>query len=192
VGLATSVAFGLAAAITNLVGKPADLDAANPADPVRCWRDDFSYGAVAGTVTGIAVGAAFGLPFGIFDWLTLGPAAALRSFFGLGISFGLFVGVVYGVLTPRTVATFAACVQLRRRGLPLRLMRFLEDARRRDLLRTVGPVYQFRHGRLQDHLAADYEASRHRNGTSRKEPSPGSSRPKQVAKTTTDREEITT
>ena len=32
-------------------------------------------------------------------------------------------------------------------------MRFLEDARSRSVLRTVGPVYQFRHARLQDRLA---------------------------------------
>jgi hypothetical protein len=37
---------------------------------------------------------------------------------------------------------------------PVRLMRFLEDARSRSVLRTVGPVYQFRHARLQDRLAA--------------------------------------
>jgi hypothetical protein len=29
----------------------------------------------------------------------------------------------------------------------------LEDARDRNVLRTVGPVYQFRHARLQDRLA---------------------------------------
>jgi hypothetical protein len=32
-------------------------------------------------------------------------------------------------------------------------MRFLENARERNVLRTVGPVYQFRHARLQDRLA---------------------------------------
>jgi hypothetical protein len=31
-------------------------------------------------------------------------------------------------------------------------MRFLEDAHDRNVLRTVGPVYQFRHARLQDRL----------------------------------------
>jgi hypothetical protein len=33
-------------------------------------------------------------------------------------------------------------------------MTFLNDARERNVLRTVGPVYQFRHARLQDLLAA--------------------------------------
>lgn len=40
-----------------------------------------------------------------------------------------------------------------RRRLPLRLMGFLDDAYRLGLLRIVGPVYQFRHAALQDHLA---------------------------------------
>jgi hypothetical protein len=38
-------------------------------------------------------------------------------------------------------------------GTPVRLLRFLEDARDRNILRTVGPVYQFRHAKLQDRLA---------------------------------------
>ena len=36
---------------------------------------------------------------------------------------------------------------------PVRLMRFLEDACSRSVLRTVGPVYQFRDARPQDRLA---------------------------------------
>jgi hypothetical protein len=42
----------------------------------------------------------------------------------------------------------------------LRLMRFLEDARERNILRTVGPIYQFRHARLQDQLAQQAPASK--------------------------------
>jgi hypothetical protein len=37
---------------------------------------------------------------------------------------------------------------------PVRLMRFLDDAHHRNVLRAVGPSYQFRHARLQDRLAA--------------------------------------
>jgi len=33
------------------------------------------------------------------------------------------------------------------------MMRFLEDARERQVLRTADSVYQFRHARLQDVLA---------------------------------------
>jgi hypothetical protein len=38
--------------------------------------------------------------------------------------------------------------------LPWRLMGFLDDAHRRGVLRQAGAVYQFRHARLQDRLAA--------------------------------------
>jgi hypothetical protein len=40
-----------------------------------------------------------------------------------------------------------------RRQLPVRLMPFLQDAYRLGVLRQVGAVYQFRHARLQEHLA---------------------------------------
>lgn len=41
-----------------------------------------------------------------------------------------------------------------RKRLPLRTMAFLTEAHRLGILRRVGPVYQFRHALLQDHLAA--------------------------------------
>lgn len=46
-----------------------------------------------------------------------------------------------------------------RRRLPFRLMGFLDDAYRLGLLRIVGPVYQFRHVALQDHLAPPNEVT---------------------------------
>jgi hypothetical protein len=57
----------------------------------------------------------------------------------------------------RTGLLFA---QLRIRGLfPLRGMRFLEDARRRHVLRTAGARYQFKHDRLRATLANDCQRS---------------------------------
>src|SRR5215469_18032993 len=38
-------------------------------------------------------------------------------------------------------------------------MSILEDARRREILRTAGPVYQFCHARLQDLLADNVPSS---------------------------------
>jgi hypothetical protein len=40
-----------------------------------------------------------------------------------------------------------------RKRIPLRLLRFLDDAHRLGILRQTGPVYQFRHAKLQDRLA---------------------------------------
>jgi hypothetical protein len=45
-------------------------------------------------------------------------------------------------------------IYLRVRGRTLlRLMRFLDDARARHLLRSVGTIYQLRHSTLQNRLA---------------------------------------
>ena len=64
---------------------------------------------------------------------------------------GLGVALTYPEIWPTTLAWH----QLRRCGdVPaVNLMPFLEDARERGVLRTVGGVYQFRHATLQDQLA---------------------------------------
>jgi hypothetical protein len=78
-----------------------------------------------------------------------------------GITFGLTVGVA-GV-SSRAWGSFCLLqIWLALRGhLPWRVMRFLDDAHRRGVLRQSGAVYQFRHARLQDQLAnADPTATR--------------------------------
>jgi hypothetical protein len=160
VGAATAVAYTLATTMTGLLGRPADLESSGSADPLTCWRQDRRYGLIMGLVIGSLAGLLFSAPFAVYDLVTLGAAAALVSFLGFGVPFGVLVGLVYGVLAPRAVPTFGACIQLRRSvGLPLRILRFLEDARDHGILRTVGPVYQFRHARLHDRLVASYTAS---------------------------------
>jgi hypothetical protein len=73
----------------------------------------------------------------------------------VGLALGFLAGFMLGLVYPETWTTSLACVQLAiRHHTPVRLMRFLDDARERNILRTVGPVYQFRHSRLQDRLAA--------------------------------------
>jgi len=41
--------------------------------------------------------------------------------------------------------------------LPLQLLRFLDDAHQRGVLRRTGPVYQFRHAILQRTLASSID-----------------------------------
>ncbi|MFF4208070.1 hypothetical protein ACFYZE_01640 [Streptomyces sp. NPDC001796] len=65
-----------------------------------------------------------------------------------------FTALASGLLRNLAVTTALTVVQLSiRESTPLRLLSFLEDARRRNLLRATGPVYQFRHSRLQERLA---------------------------------------
>jgi hypothetical protein len=158
VGPATALAFGLAGVVAGAFGHPAGVESLHPAlDPVRSWKDDQRYGVVAGLIAGSVAGATFGLLFGLYDLVTVGPGAAAESALGFGLPSAVLVGLIYAALAPRAATTLGACLQLRyQRGTPIRIVRFLEEARALQILRVVGPIYQFRHIRLQDHLASSY------------------------------------
>jgi hypothetical protein len=131
-----------------------------PQGPLESWRNDRVFGLVTGLVFGLAAGVAFALAF----WLTLGPIEAPV----LGLVTGLTVGLTYGITSSTTwAATLAWHLQLQRfhHIIPtVRLLPFLEDARQRGVLRTVGAIYQFRHATLQDHLT-DQQPTRNTSHT---------------------------
>jgi len=65
------------------------------------------------------------------------------------------ISLVLGEIGPANRSYTDARLRLALCGrLPWRLMRFLDDAHRRGVLRRVGAFYQFRHIWLQEHLAA--------------------------------------
>ena len=145
-------------------------DNASPLSPLSSWRSDRAFGLVAGLVTGLVIGLVLGLVFGFRTGLG-------RAHVGLwdGLGFGLawpgsWPGSLVGLVYPQSWSSSLAFAQLAASDrTPVRLMRFLEDARSRGVLRTVGPVYQFRHARLQDRLAAQEPAT----GQSRRAPPGG-------------------
>jgi hypothetical protein len=100
------------------------------------------WGSVGYGLVGVAVG-------GQVLAISQHPLTALT----VGILFGLGVGLT--VFLSRAWGSFVVTrLWLARRGqTPLRLMRFLDDAHRRGVLRQIGAVYQFRHARLQERLA---------------------------------------
>lgn len=101
-----------------------------------------------------AIGALTGLGMSILLDLSLEQLGA-SMLFGLALGTTIWLGTTSsGAYHAHLVALFA------RRRAPLRLMTFLEDMHRLGLLRQVGPVYQFRHAKLQDRLAAAYRARR--------------------------------
>lgn len=116
-------------------------------------------------VTGIVVAPLARLAFGRSGALAYGLAAVAagglvfphaRTLLGAilaGAVFGIAVGLA--VFLSRAWGTFVLTrAWLAMRGkTPLRLMRFLEDAHRRAVLRQAGAVFQFRHASLQDNLA---------------------------------------
>ncbi len=112
--------------------------------PVASWRDALKYGIVVGLVVAVGVGLA--------DWPGQGKIA---PFSGLGYGIGLTLSVC--LVWPVFVTEIQMAMTWRT---PVRLIRFLEDARSRNVLRTAGPVYQFRHALLQDRLAGTKPAPR--------------------------------
>jgi hypothetical protein len=155
---------GLIGGLISFAASPSVTDRANsPTDNQRGDRD------LADLVT---VTFALMLPMlvqqarsgGLWLYGLKGPGALLGSLGWLGkplntllvILVGLLIGLLIAPMVTRTCWTAFGVASLwlwMRRRLPLRLMGFLDDAYRLGLLRITGPVYQFRHAVLQDHLA---------------------------------------
>ncbi|AVV42854.1 hypothetical protein PYK79_56050 [Streptomyces sp. ID05-04B] len=125
--------------------RPSVLDTRS-VGPRDVWRHHLGLRLFLGLLTGLALA------------LYVGPIVAWSQSPLLGVMFGVtalvWTGATSGLAGNLAVATALTAVQLHyEEGTPLRLVHFLEDARRRNLLRATGPVYQFRHARLQERLA---------------------------------------
>jgi hypothetical protein len=114
--------------------------------PMGTWRNDKRYWRVFGLAVGLAAGVTFGMGGGHNAGVVTGVVSAVIG--------AVTVGLVVGLLASATWSTALTFIQLAPIWhTPVRIMRLLEDAHQRNVLRTVGPVYQFRHARLQDRLA---------------------------------------
>jgi hypothetical protein len=107
------------------------------------------YGRVGGCIFALSGTAAGGL---VFDPTDTSSHAILGPVYGVAL--GLAFGCV-SVLSRAWGAYTVSRIWLALRGdQPWRLMRFLDDAHRRGVLRQSGAMYQFRHARVQDHLTS--------------------------------------
>jgi hypothetical protein len=146
-GFLVGLMVGLGVELTKSLSRPESTDT-SPLTPLASWRRDRNSKLMGGLVSGLVVGFLFGPGVGFAIQLGIGKPLVI------GLSLGLVGGLMFGVAHSETWPASLTFAQLTRRGhTPIRLMRFLEDARERHVLRTVGPVYQFRHARLQDRLA---------------------------------------
>lgn len=137
-GFVTWVVVWLAITLTLGLGRPSTT-ATSPIDPHSSWHRNRQFGLVVA------------LAHGIGESFTVGHAALILIWVLAWIALGIAVGLVF----PATWQVTLASAQLWRRDeAPVRLLRFLEDARKHEVLRTVGQVYQFRHAQLQDRLAS--------------------------------------
>lgn len=120
----------------------------SPRPPIS-WREDRRFGLL----TGLAVGA--GIALVICAAGSLHSRERFAATLGDALSTGLLIGVIAAFTVPRAWPSSLAAIQI---GMgwhaAVHLMGFLDDAHKRNILRSVGPVYQFRHARIQDRLAA--------------------------------------
>ena len=143
-GLILGLAFGLLVGLLLGLRQP-PTEATNPLDPQSLWRQERRFGLGFGLMAGLVYGLVTGLVFGLEEGILYGLTA------------GLMIGVGSGLVSSVTWAVVLTSAQLRRRDeTPARLLEFLDDARKRQILRMVGSAYQFRHARLQSRLAGTY------------------------------------
>lgn len=161
-GLSIGAATGLTATVVgggwNALTRGAVGEAA--ADPLTSYRRD-----AASWCLGVTLAACVGCLLAFIASQVLvtlqlqGGAAVLGGALG-----GLMCGLVTWMLGPSGRYAMATTVLAAEARAPLRLLRFLDDAHRREILRRDGNQYQFRHGRLQDRLEWTYGASHPRHG----------------------------
>jgi hypothetical protein len=138
--------FAVGSVLRLWLARTPEPDALGPLTPLSSWRQ----GRSAELIGWLALT----IPCGVVTNLT-GNVLAQVSPLAAGLAFGLVAisGAILGLVFPNSWLTVLACAQLAaRHGLPPRLMQFLDDARDRGALRSVGPTYQFRHARLQERL----------------------------------------
>jgi hypothetical protein len=147
-GLVDGLLYGLVLGLLSglVVGLGTPVTRTELLDPLRTLRRDR-------TVL-LLFGAVFGVAFALVSAVQVGNRVAGpdRSVW-FGSAFGLAVGLVLGLGLAWVCFTIVRCWCAIRGELPWRTMRFLDDAARRGVLRRVGAEYQFRHLRLQEHLA---------------------------------------
>ena len=123
------------------------IEVAAKADPVGLLRAD-RRAYLAARIAVAAISA-------VTMWLWAGGVFAIAD--GSGYALDLVVVLLLGGTAAAWVCYVDARLRLAAlRRLPWRTISFLDDAHRRGVLRQTGAVYQFRHIRLQQQLAAGY------------------------------------
>ncbi|WP_062429761.1 NACHT domain-containing protein [Herbidospora daliensis] len=147
VGVIVGLAFGLIDGLNMWLDVSADVTRAlSPRSTRRAERlaavaRSLTLGVILFVTTGIAYTFAYGLEAALVPALVFGLGYAVADHhMGIAASvWGRFV--------------VAKCWLALLGRLPWRFMAFLDDTHKRGLLRRAGAVYQFRHVRLQEHLA---------------------------------------
>lgn len=150
-----SLILGALGLLSVFIGRERSVDRhLDPLDPLGLWQADGAHWRALGVAFGLLLWVVSGLIIAIPFVLTTSRAGTfVVTFFAILFPLGLASGLAVWLAGSARWSSSLAFLQLARLSkTPARLMRFLEDARQRGVLRTVGPVYQFRHARLQERL----------------------------------------
>ncbi|AXB41348.1 helix-turn-helix domain-containing protein [Amycolatopsis albispora] len=169
-GLAFGPACGALLALVVVLEAPANLDTAtSPADLLAGNRvTALRLAGLLGLALALAIGFGGFVITSVLDGLS-GPALSItwtpRAGVLLGLTGGLSAGFAYLIgFTAWGQWLLFARFRLPLLGrLPWAVGTFLDDAYRRGVLRQSGAVFQFRHARLQEHLAKTHRAGQSRH-----------------------------
>ncbi|MGW3618574.1 NACHT domain-containing protein [Micromonospora arida] len=146
---------GSAVALSQSVWTP--LNSENGFDPLsdlqrhrRYFLRNLVLGSTAGGLLAAAVAVASSFSFD-----------SVQVSLGESIYIGVVTGFTAGVMAPSAWFGYrvAHAILALNGDLPWQLMQFLSDAHRLGVLRQIGPIYQFRHLRLQESLAGKHPES---------------------------------
>ncbi|MEU4765083.1 hypothetical protein AB0H12_17670 [Actinosynnema sp. NPDC023794] len=143
-GLVLGGATWLAVGLVDWAETPQADD--RPQTPVTAFRRDVRLVCLKSVVGGSVIGLAF--------WLQDVLSGTGGSPAGLVVGVLVTLAIALGVGAHQPSGRYLVAVLALRAGrqVPRRLLGFLDDAHRLGIVRRTGPVYQFRHARLQDHL----------------------------------------
>ncbi|MEV4054319.1 NACHT domain-containing protein [Amycolatopsis sp. NPDC049688] len=153
-GLAFGLVFSLVVGLVEWAKSP--LTDEGPQTPMVTFHRDLLLLYLYSLGCGFAFGPMLGLAFGLVFASTVGFGLKLVEVLLLGSVFGLAIGFVYGLGQSSGKHLVNVSVLCIKGHVPARLLAFLDDAHRLGILREAGPVYQFRHAKLQDRLAQTY------------------------------------
>jgi len=144
-GVPAGAVIGAAFALVQWGRAPAA--SAPAASPVSALRADRNMVLVLAVPFLVVIPVFFGTGFGLQNE----RQDVAHFLYGLGIGLTIWLAIALSHAWPQyLIATAALAVRGR---LPWRLAAFLSDAYDLQILRQRGDLYQFRHARLQDHLA---------------------------------------
>ncbi|WP_326641303.1 hypothetical protein OIE67_16805 [Nonomuraea fuscirosea] len=124
------------------------------ASAASTWRADRTLTVARVAAPTCTFGVMVFLLFAVIGILDGDPVTWIQNGLVYGLTPAFIGGFVYGLVSGHHHAWLACeLTLLTQRRLPRKLIPFLDDMHRLGLLRSVGPLYQFRHAELHNHLA---------------------------------------